>query len=223
MIFNDLHRIFIPIFVQNGEIVFAKKTFAEALAYFCLLVYNIYKNGAKWCEVFESGAKTYCETIKTPAQLKKKDRREGAEMLLGGEYRHVVDTKNRLFIPAKLRDELGGTFVITKAFRNRCLTIYSLAEWEKYIEPIRQQERKLVEEALRFLHAPLITVTPDSQGRVVLTPALMRYAQIDKNAVIVGCSSYAEIWAAENYVSVEDEDNEEKRLEMVAQLERFGL
>lgn len=144
-------------------------------------------------------------------------------MLLGGEYRHVVDAKNRLFIPAKLREELGSTFVITKAIRSRCLTIYSVDGWKEYIEPIRRQERKVVEEAIRFLHAPLITVTPDAQGRVVLTPTLMRYAQIDKNAVIVGCSSYAEIWAAENYVSVEDEDNEEKRLEMVAQLERFGL
>ena len=144
-------------------------------------------------------------------------------MLLCGEYRHVVDAKNRLFIPSKLREELGDTFVITKALRNRCLTIYSLAEWEAYIAPIRQKERKLVEETFRFLHAPLITVTPDSQGRVVLTPTLMRFAGIDKNAVIVGCSYYAEIWAAEKYVSVEDEDDEEARLAMVEKLEQFGL
>jgi MraZ protein len=144
-------------------------------------------------------------------------------MVLGGEYRHVVDAKNRLFIPAKLRDELGSTFIITKALRNRCLTVYSLEEWEAYIEPIRRQERKLVEETIRFLHAPLITVTPDSQGRVVLTPTLMRYAGLDKNAVIVGCSSYAEIWAAENYVSVDDEDDEAARLAMVEKLEKLGL
>ena len=144
-------------------------------------------------------------------------------MLLCGEYRHVVDAKNRLFIPAKLREELGDTFVITKALRNHCLTVYSLEKWEAYIEPIRQKERKLVEETLRFLHAPLITVTPDAQGRVVLTPALMRFAGIDKNAVIVGCSSYAEIWAAENYVSVDDGDDEAARLAMVARLEALGL
>jgi MraZ protein len=143
--------------------------------------------------------------------------------MLCGEYKHAIDAKNRLFIPAKLRDELGSTFIITKALRNRCLTVYSLEEWEAYIEPIRRQERKLVEETIRFLHAPLITVTPDSQGRVVLTPTLMRYAGLDKNAVIVGCSSYAEIWAAENYVSVDDEDDEAARLAMVEKLEKLGL
>lgn len=144
-------------------------------------------------------------------------------MLLCGEYRHVLDAKNRIFIPSKLRDELGQTFVITKAFRNHCLTVYSLEEWEKYIEPIKKQERRLAEEALRFLHAPLITVTPDSQGRVVLTQALKKFAGIDKNAVIVGCSFYAEIWAEESYVSVDENDNDEDREAMVAKLEQFGL
>ena len=142
-------------------------------------------------------------------------------MLLCGEYRHVLDAKSRVFIPSKLRDELGQTFVITRAVRNNCLTVYSLEEWEKYIEPIKNQERRVAEKALRFLHAPLIMVTPDSQGRVVLTQELKRFAGIDKNVVIVGCFSYAEIWAEENYSNADDSDDD--RAAMVADLERFGL
>ena len=53
-------------------------------------------------------------------------------MTLLGEYRHVIDTKNRLFIPAKFREELGESFYITRKIMEKCLAIYSEAEaWEK--------------------------------------------------------------------------------------------
>ena len=57
-------------------------------------------------------------------------------MTLLGEYRHVVDTKNRLFIPAKFREELGETFYITRKIMEKCLAIYSEAEWQKFSEKL---------------------------------------------------------------------------------------
>ena len=73
--------------------------------------------------------------------------------MLGGEYRHGLDPKNRVFIPAKLREELGETFIVVKDLREKCLKIYSQAEWDKYIAPIKNQERRLVEKVLRFLNS----------------------------------------------------------------------
>ena len=140
--------------------------------------------------------------------------------MLGGEYRHILDTKNRIFIPAKLREELGATFVVAKDIREKCLKVYSLEGWENYIAPLREQKRKLSERILRFLHSSLVQVTPDSQGRIVLPPDLVAHAEIEKNTVIVGCCDYAEIWAEEAYEALKaDEDLSE----MLAELEELGL
>ena len=73
---------------------------------------------------------------------------EEAEML-GGEFRHSLDSKNRIFVPAKLRDELGASFIIAKDIREKCLKAYSLAGWEKYTAPLREQNRRLSEKILR--------------------------------------------------------------------------
>ncbi|MBE6589220.1 MAG: division/cell wall cluster transcriptional repressor MraZ [Ruminococcaceae bacterium] len=140
--------------------------------------------------------------------------------MLGGEYRHGLDAKNRIFIPAKLREELGETFVVSKDIREHCLKIYSLSEWEHYIAPLKEQKRKLSEKIMRFLHASLVQVTPDSQGRIVLPAELCAYAEIEKNAVVVGCGDYAEIWAETAYDRLKGEVDLE---EMIDELEELGL
>ncbi len=140
--------------------------------------------------------------------------------MFGGEYRHTLDTKNRIFIPAKLREELGATFVVAKDIREKCLKVYSLEGWEAYIAPLREQKRKLSEKIIRFLHSSLVQVTPDSQGRIVLPPDLVAHAEMIRDAVIVGCCDYAEIWAEEKYAALKaDEDLDA----MLAELEELGL
>lgn len=119
--------------------------------------------------------------------------------MLTGEYRHTVDAKKRLFIPAKHREELGTSFVIVKDVRGPRLKVFSEDAWKAYLEPIKQQDRRIVDQMMRFLHSTALYAEPDSQGRVVLTPELMKYAGITKDAVIVGCADYAEIWAADKY------------------------
>lgn len=140
--------------------------------------------------------------------------------MLTGEFRHSIDAKNRMFVPAKLREELGESFVIACDIRETCLKAYSLEGWEDYIEPIRKLPREVAEKALRFLHRTAAQVSPDSQGRVLLNSALVAHAQIEKNAVVVGCGDYAEIWAEANYeAQVTSEDVEQLR----NLLEGYGL
>ena len=71
--------------------------------------------------------------------------------MLTGEYRHSIDAKNRLFIPAKHRENLGPSFVIAKDIRTPILKVYSLEAWEAYTAPIKNMERKLAERFARFL------------------------------------------------------------------------
>ena len=83
----------------------------------------------------------------------------------------------------------------------------SMNEWENFIAPIKALPRKTSEETLRFLHRNAAKVTPDAQGRILLPQGLLEHAQIVKNAVIVGCGDYAEVWAEELYqATVEQED-----------------
>ncbi|MBQ7336685.1 MAG: division/cell wall cluster transcriptional repressor MraZ [Clostridia bacterium] len=140
--------------------------------------------------------------------------------MLGGEYRHALDAKNRIFIPAKLRDELGATFVVAKDIREKCLKVYSLSGWDAYIAPLKEQKRKLTEKIMRFLHASMAQVSPDSQGRIVLPQELVEYSEIDRNVVVVGCGDYAEIWAEASYEQIKSEIDLD---EMIAELEELGL
>ena len=137
-----------------------------------------------------------------------------------GEYRHNLDAKNRLFIPAKFREELGESFVIAKLMRGECLRVCSVAEWDKYIEPIRNMKRKDSEKIIRALTKEAIQVAPDAQGRVVLSAMLIEKAGLTKNAVIIGCNDYVEIWSEEAYERMLAEEDEDEMLEI---LESMGL
>ena len=137
-----------------------------------------------------------------------------------GEFEHSVDSKNRIFVPAKFREELGETFMVVRDIRRPILKMYSLEAWQEYLVPIRAQERKISEKTMRYLHRNAAQVSPDSQGRIVLSASLLAYAEIKKEAMVVGCSDYCEIWALDKYVAeIESEDIDEIR----AELERLGL
>ncbi|MBQ9773288.1 MAG: division/cell wall cluster transcriptional repressor MraZ [Clostridia bacterium] len=140
--------------------------------------------------------------------------------MLGGEYRHGLDAKNRIFIPAKLREELGASFVVAKDIREKCLKVYSVAGWEAYIAPLKEQKRKLSEKIMRFLHASMVQASPDSQGRIVLPIELVEHAEIEKNVVIVGCGDYAEIWSEASYDALKNEIDLDA---MIEELEELGL
>ena len=140
--------------------------------------------------------------------------------MFSGEYRHSLDAKNRLFIPAKHREELGESFMVAKSIRENCLKVYSMPEWDKYIEPILKMDRKDSEVILRTLHRNAAQVSPDAQGRIVLPTSLIEHAKIVKGAVVVGCGTYAEIWSEEEYSATIEEEN---FADIRAALESFGL
>ena len=130
--------------------------------------------------------------------------------MLTGEYRHAIDPKKRLFIPAKHREVLGTSFIIVRDIRESCLKVYSEENWQAFIAPIKQMKRADSEKILRFLY----------RDAVVLNTTLIEHAKIIKDAVVVGCGDYSEIWSAEEYDRiVGDEDADELR----EALEAMGL
>ncbi len=140
--------------------------------------------------------------------------------MLGGEFLHVVDAKNRIFIPAAFRAELGNTFVVTRSLRGHFLCFYSSASWEEYVAPLKQAPRSAAEDILRFLYRTAVEVTPDAQGRILLPQVLADYAGLAKQAYIVGVGSYGEIWSVDNYRAKVDEEDIEA---MNAKLTQMGF
>lgn len=109
-----------------------------------------------------------------------------------GTYNHTIDAKGRLFIPAKLREELGNSFYVTLS-SEPCLTIYSNERWAEFEEKVsampRTQQRKIKP---IFAHAAYCEV--DSQGRILLPQPLRAFAGLEKNVIVVGFNEFAEIW-----------------------------
>lgn len=140
-----------------------------------------------------------------------------------GKYAAKVDEKGRLFVPAKLREELGAAFYVTIGTNtgHRCLTAYTKEGWETLNErynalPISQQGG-----AASMLFSNAVECVPDKQFRFLLTSNLYQYAGIDREVIIVGRASSAEIWDAAAYRAFEEHMLTPENL--LASLEAIGL
>ena len=138
-------------------------------------------------------------------------------MVLTGKYAHTLDSKNRVFIPAKHRDILGVNFMITCG-TDHCLSVYSMEEWEKYTKKIEELPATQARAFIRFIYSNAQMAQPDAQGRVLLTPEQVAYAGIVKDAVIIGSGNHAEIWSAENWQKTSEATSAEEITELMIQL-----
>ena len=147
--------------------------------------------------------------------MKQSGRKWGVSDMLMGEYHHNIDEKNRLIIPSKFRSELGEKFIITKGF-DKCLFVYSLAEWNKMIQRVGtlQFTRKNVRAFERALIGGASITEFDKQGRINITSPLVHYANITKECVIIGVNERLEIWSLEEFDKYMKE-NEESFEEMI--------
>lgn len=112
-----------------------------------------------------------------------------------GEYQHNIDTKGRLIVPAKFRDSLGESFVITRGL-DQCLFGYPLDEWRQLEEKLKTlpMTKKDARAFTRFFFSGAIECEIDKQGRINLPTTLIGYAKLEKECVVLGVSSRIEIW-----------------------------
>ena len=121
--------------------------------------------------------------------------------MLTGTYSHALDSKGRLIIPAKLREELGDGFVITKNM-DRCLSIYPKAEWDKLTEKLNDLPLISSEPARkinRLIFGNSSEPEVDKQGRILIPADLRKHANLTKDVTLVGAGRLIEIWDSESW------------------------
>lgn len=119
-----------------------------------------------------------------------------------GTYTPKLDEKGRLILPAKFRDELADGLVMTRT-QERALAVYTKEAFEELMAPVASAPAtvKQVRDYQRMLAAGASFEVPDKQGRVTIPPILRKYAGLDRDVVVIGAGTRAEIWDAEAWAT----------------------
>ena len=125
--------------------------------------------------------------------------------MLIGEYRHNIDSKNRISLPAKFRKEMGKKVFVTRGLDN-CLSVYTEKSWKKILEKLEGLSISKASERgfSRFMLSGATEVSVDSLGRILVPDYLQEFAGIEKKVVWTGAGGKAEMWsegAWEKYVT----------------------
>jgi len=120
--------------------------------------------------------------------------------MLMGTYENSIDAKNRIAVPAKLRDELGSKCILTRGLDD-CLILYPIKTWEIQQRKLADLPRsdKNARAFLRYIYANAEEVEIDKQGRIVLSARYRQLAHIEKDLVTIGMLDRIEVWAKETY------------------------
>jgi MraZ protein len=113
-----------------------------------------------------------------------------------GEYRHSVDEKGRLAVPARFRAQLEGGAFIAK-WVDGCLAIFTRAEWDELARrvgslPLSDANARNFS---RFVFSSAFDFELDRQGRLVVPATLRSWAGLEADAVVVGARDHAEVWS----------------------------
>ena len=122
-----------------------------------------------------------------------------------GRYAHNLDAKGRLAIPARYREALAEGVVLTRGI-DRCLALYPLSAWRPLAEkvaalPLTDGDARNFR---RLVFAEAADLTLDGQGRILVPPDLRRYAEIEREALVVGVDASIEIWSPQRWAEVEE-------------------
>ena len=125
-----------------------------------------------------------------------------------GEYEHSVDVKGRVIMPAKLREDIGEKFIITKGL-DGCLFAYSQEEWNNFEEKLKTLPltNKNARDFVRFFLSGAMECEIDKQGRFLIPANLRTYASLIKEIVIIGVGTRIEIWNKDSWIKYSSDEN----------------
>ena len=128
--------------------------------------------------------------------------------MLIGEYEHSLDAKGRLIMPAKLREDLGEKFIITKGL-DGCLFGFSQTEWTNFEEKLKTLPltNKNARDFVRFFLSGATECEIDKQGRFLIASNLREYAGMEKEIAIIGVGTRIEIWNKEKWQKYNSDEN----------------
>ena len=128
----------------------------------------------------------------------------GRERSVTGTYEHSIDAKGRMFLPSKLRDELGSSFHIAVGANRdsagicKYLVMYPQAAWQKLQERVAELPSAQAA-AMDVIFGNAAKCEPDSQWRILIPQDLRDYAGLTRDVVVVGNNDKAKIWDAETW------------------------
>ena len=136
-----------------------------------------------------------------------KMREEGNKVLIG-EYEHSLDAKGRLIMPAKLREDIGEKFIVTKGL-DGCLFGFSQTEWNNFEDKLKTLPltNKNARDFVRFFLSGATECEIDKQGRFLIASNLRDYADMEKEVAIIGVGTRIEIWNKEKWKKYNSEEN----------------
>ena len=120
--------------------------------------------------------------------------------MLGGEYLHSLDSKGRVTIPFKLRDEISSRVILTRGFE-KCLYLYPVKYWEEYVEYLKEKSKSDIKlrDVIRFLFSGAYDDELDRSGRLLLPQQLREYSNIQKEIIVIGAMDRVELWNPEEW------------------------
>ena len=141
-----------------------------------------------------------------------------------GQHHRLKDSKDRIFIPSKFREELFNGVIISKGFDEKCLFMFSKDGWKSFQEKILSMPvtKKNTQKFARWFFSSASEEKMDQQGRVKISQNLIEYADLKKEIVLVGVSDRAEIWPKEKWDEYYDEA-EDKFMEENSSFEELGF
>jgi MraZ protein len=126
------------------------------------------------------------------------------------EYSHSVDSKGRIVLPSKFREELGDEFFITYGNlldpTEPMLCVYSDEGWKNLAAKLSKipSSKKLPYKIATIMFSGT-TCTPDKNGRVLIPDSLRKYAKLDKDVVSIGRGDHIQIWDSELWYSFKNQ------------------
>ena len=136
-----------------------------------------------------------------------------------GEFCHNLDAKGRLFIPARLREELGDVFYVTLSME-KCLSAYNAASWQDFSDKVNAMPY-VKQRKMRPLFACAAKCELDAQGRILIPQNLRDFAGLTKNVTVLGCNNHAEFWDSDAWSAVNAEETTPENIAAV--MEELGF
>ncbi len=117
--------------------------------------------------------------------------------MLTGEFRHTLDAKGRVFVPAKFRADLGQNLVVAKTF-GKFLVMYSESEWETFMEKLDALgDDGEMGKMKRYIMKNAMPTEVDNQGRISISADHRDFAGLKKEISFIGMRKYVEIWSGD--------------------------
>lgn len=189
---------------------FCKKTknLKKGLAKSKSIVYNggakAHKSGGKW--------------VKFPEQTGERSVNGMSGHGLIGNYQHSFDAKGRLFIPAKLREDLGDSVYMTRGLEG-CIFLFSREGWDEFVAGLENAAPLTAREATRFFGGNAGASDIDAQGRIIVPANLRAISNIGKDVTVVGVLNRLEIWNTDKWEAFNQEITDDRISDL---LEKMG-